>query len=126
MRYGFSDPSIFSTDEFNNIPIFIDQNSYDKVEEVTPLFFAVNFEDFASIQILLENENIDINKKIFITISKKKIEYTPLQLAVERENQNIVQFLLQQPKIDVNIKDEQGKTPIECTNNEQIIKLFNK
>lgn len=126
MRYGFSDPSIFSTDEFNNISIFIDHNSYDKVEEVTPLFFAVNFEDFASIQILLENENIDINKKIFITISKKKIEYTPLQLAVERENQNIVQFLLQQPKIDVNIKDEQGKTPIECTNNEQIIKLFNK
>lgn len=49
-----------------------------------------------------------------------------LHLAVEKGDISIIKKLLSYKGIDVNIKDSLGKKPIEYTNDEQIIQLFNQ
>ncbi len=49
---------------------------------------------------------------------------TALHTAVKKENLVIIQFLLNHKNIDVDAKDEQGKTPLEYSTNQQILELF--
>lgn len=58
-------------------------------------------------------------------IIKQTKQRTPLHLAVENKNVKIIQLLLSDKKIDINTKDENGKIPIEYTENKEIIEMFN-
>ena len=49
-----------------------------------------------------------------------------MHLAVSNQNMNIISNLLKNKDIDINAKNEEGKKPIELTNNQDIIDLFHK
>lgn len=88
------------------------------------MIIAIKKNNIEIVKALLENENIDINKKSLISKLDKTIERTPLHYAVENNNIEIVQLLLKLKEIDVNAKDEEGKTPKEYAKNAEIIQLF--
>ena len=71
------------------------------------------------IQLLLSNDRIDVN-----ILNTELSSNTALHMAVLKRNSKIIQALLKCNGIDVNVKDDQKRTPIELTNDEQIISLF--
>ena len=87
--------------------------------EKTPLHIAIENENVAIIQLLLENPKIDVNKieKNEPTEEEKEKwkninignliileEKTALILAIEKDNTEIIQLLLRNPNIDINKK----------------------
>ena len=91
--------------------------------KTTALNKAVESGNDEILKLLLQCEKIDVN---FKNIKDKKKERTALHTAVEKENLEIIQLLLNHKNIDVEMYDEYGKTPLQYTNNKQIIRLFNK
>ena len=128
-----------TSDEYYRLAYCNEDRKVNKYEvEKTPFYLAVEYKNIEIIQLLLQNANININVKYTKSEVKDKYdEYgekcstetnriikSPLHLAVK--NIDIIKILLNQKNIDLDAEDNEGRTPIELTNNEQIIKLFNK
>lgn len=130
IEYENEEEAIKNKDENNpeyylHLPIYVDNNAFTVEMKITALNIAIKEQRIEIIKLLLENENIDVNAKSFVRQKSQTEEKTALHLAVEKGNQEIIKILLNQPKIDINAKDENWKTPIEYSQNEQIIQLFN-
>lgn len=114
-----------------------------KESEKTTLFTAIEKGNIDIIQLLLSYPEIDINMHSILTeswiwkdpkkldddevyvfkVNKKK---SPLHYSIEMKNTQIIRLLLKQKSIDVDVVDENGKKPIDCTDDKRIKKLFNK
>ncbi|KAK8834772.1 hypothetical protein M9Y10_003628 [Tritrichomonas musculus] len=113
----------------------------------TPFYLAVEYKNVEIINLLLTKSKIDINKEYsknesivkyiekdnnedddnnIESCSESKIKRTPLHLAVKKDCIEIIKILLNQKGIDLTIKDDEGLTPIELTDNKQILNLLNK
>ena len=80
---------------------------YDRYQK-TPLFQAVENENFEIVKLLKSNENVDVNCLCHFEYYKDreypiKINRTPLSMAVAKNNIEITNLLLSNEKIDVNI-----------------------
>ena len=51
-------------------------------------------------------------------------EESALHIAVKNKNIEVLKLLLENENIDFNVKDSNGKTPIEVTDDEKIRKLI--
>lgn len=94
------------------------------------------------VELLLANEKIDVNMKSSSSKEESKrgsffcddsdeennlderIENTTLHLAVENGNIEIKNLLLKHNNINTEIKDNNKKTPIQCTEDEEILNIF--
>lgn len=91
------------------------------------------------VELLLANEKIDVNMKSSSSKEESKSgsffcddsdeennldENTPLHLAVEYGNIEIINLLLKHNNINTEIKENNKKTPIQCTEDEEILNLF--
>ena len=129
------------SDEYYRLAYFNENRMEHKYEvEKTPFYLAVEYKNIEIINLLLQNKNIDINKNYIksnvddkydedgekCSTEEYKIKRSPLHLAVYNNNVDIVKILLNQKNIDLNAKDNDGKTPIELTNNKEILNLLNK
>ena len=47
-----------------------------------------------------------------------------MHLAIQNNNVEIVKLLLEKKDIDINIEDNQGKKPIDYSNNDEITQLL--
>ena len=83
----------------------IDLNETDP-SGMTPLLCAIEEEDTWSVEILLAQPNIEINKTSTFTYKNIKAQFSPLNLAIQKENVDIVSLLLKHEKIDVNLKGQ--------------------
>ena len=89
-------------------------------------------------KLLLSNKNINVCIPKIIETKTKTIENgevnddidnineTPLHIAVLNHRINIISILLKNKNIDINAKNNEGNTPIQCTDDEQIIQLYNQ
>lgn len=94
-------------------------------EEKTPLYQSIEQQNIEFINSLLSNQNIDVNLQSILKYNKnQQIKRTSLHLAVLITNIIVVKSLLNCKNINVNITDENGKKPIQLTNNNDLIKLF--
>ena len=115
-------------------------NFFSKIERIflyfkdsmTVLYKAIELNDVKIINLLLSNPNIDVNEKTIKRVSYNEIDgdyikmKSALHLAVLIKNIEIIKLLMMNENIDVNIKDEQQKTPIELTDNDEIKSLLNR
>ncbi|KAK8867242.1 hypothetical protein M9Y10_010219 [Tritrichomonas musculus] len=123
----------------------IDESKYLKVEK-TVLQSAVIKGNIEIVELILSHQNIDINMNILEydeffeyheykkankqkTITKKirKIiskQRTALHTAISSKNIDIISILLSQKGINLDVRDEEGKLPIEYTQDDMIKKLF--
>ena len=90
-------------------------------EKTTALNIAVGKENIEIVKLLLECKNLDVNFKNQRAQNKMR---TALHTAVEKGNLDIIQLLLYHKNIDISIKDEKEKTPLEYSQNQQILHLF--
>ena len=90
-------------------------------EKTTALNIAVDKENIEIVKLLLECKNLDVNFKNQRAQNKMR---TALHTAVEKGNLDIIQLLLYHKNIDISIKDEKEKTPLEYSQNQQILHLF--
>lgn len=67
--------------------------------------------------------NTKKNDVIFRNQKEGNKERTALHTAVEKY-QHLILLLIHE-NVDIEAKDEQGKTPSECINDQQILELFN-
>ena len=129
------------SDEYYRLAYYNENRMENKYEvEKAPFYLAVEYKNIEIIKHLLQNKNVDINKYYIksnvddkydedgkkCSTEEYKIKRSPLHLAVHNNNVDIVKILLNQKNIDLNAKDNDGKTPIELTNNMEILNLFNK
>lgn len=125
------------------------ESKYESELDKTALHIAVENEKEEIVKMLLEHNDIDVNIPCKSTIvdfkwkinedagdqfssdwavnghikSDEKYSYkvkTALHLAVENGNIAIINLLLNNKNIDVNAKDDQGRKPIDLTDNEEI------
>lgn len=79
-------------------------------------------------ELLCKNPEIDVNAIMKITALLERSEYvvtkTSLHMAVFLKYIEIIKILLKNPKIDINIKDNEGKSPCDQIDDEQIVSLF--
>lgn len=88
-------------------------------DEKTALQIAVEREYTDIVNLLMENEKLDVN------LSYEKSESrTALHIAVIKQNKQIINILLKQKGIDINALDVKGRTPMDLTDNKEIISLF--
>lgn len=90
-------------------------------DKTTSLNLAVENGCTKIVELLLEYEKIDVN---FRNQKEGNKERTALQTAVEKGKIDIIKLLLIHENVDIEAKDEQGKTPSEYTNDQQILELF--
>ncbi|KAK8895179.1 hypothetical protein M9Y10_023621 [Tritrichomonas musculus] len=73
-------------------------------KEKTCLFCAIEKSNFEIVQLLLEQKNIDVNKKSLMNYCcNQKEELTPLYAAIESQNIKIIQILIDHKDIDINM-----------------------
>eukprot|EP00398_MALV-I-01_sp_L67-1_P000250 gene250-425_t len=83
----------------------LDINQADYEESLTPLHCAVGANKPEVVQLLLEREEIDVNKP-------KKDKSTPLWTAASKGYAGVVALLLDGKNIQVNEPNEKGETPL--------------
>eukprot|EP01095_Lingulamoeba_sp_RSL-Kostka_P003944 TRINITY_DN1505_c1_g1_i2.p1 TRINITY_DN1505_c1_g1~~TRINITY_DN1505_c1_g1_i2.p1 ORF type:complete len:145 (+),score=34.46 TRINITY_DN1505_c1_g1_i2:270-704(+) len=78
-------------EEINSVKSFLRNG-----DEYTPLALAIEFGDIETIEILLNNEDLDINMCYGL------MEYNSLALSILKGNKDIIKMLVEHPSIDIN------------------------
>ncbi|XKL66442.1 hypothetical protein PGB90_009862 [Kerria lacca] len=82
-----------------------DVNQVNKIYKKTPVHFAVEYSDFDTVKVLIENENVDINLA-------DKTGNTALHLAVLRNKFSIVELLLKHRAVQVDKINRKNQSPL--------------
>ena len=83
----------------------VDYYSNEKIKiENTVLFGVIEKRNIEIIHLLLQQDEIDVNKKSLRSDDQWQKEFTPLQLAIANSDTEIVQLLLNHKNIKVNMK----------------------
>lgn len=94
------------------------------INRYTPLQIAIITNQIEIIKCLMENKDIDVNFKCAYlkeaAISNPPVEKTALHISIENKNSEIIKLLMTNNSIDLNIKDNDGKTPLELANDDDI------
>lgn len=85
------------------------------IDDATSKFInAVFLKNSKLVKYLLENEPVNVNRKIKNTGPTKIYDFIPLIYAAENGCKEIVELLLKMPSININIIDNLGLTPLIC------------
>lgn len=90
----------------------------------TALIQAILQKNVEMVKFLLSQEGINVNCRSIITRNKKRKIMTPLHLSVISKNVEIIKLLLDHKDININCTDEQGRTPIQLTEDKIIKDIF--
>lgn len=95
-----------------------------------PIHVAAKYNNIIAIELLLNCEGIDVNSqtndeyKMKSSLTLAGGSETALHLACQNDYIDIVQVLLEAQGINPNIKNWEGKTPADCTDDQDIKSLF--
>ena len=98
-----------------------------EIFEQTALYMSIEKQNINAIKSLLARPDLDINEKSFHIKGNNQVEQkAALHLAAEIGNLEIIRLLLEKKDIDINIEDDQGKKPIDYSENHEIKQLLSK
>lgn len=98
-----------------------------EIFEKTPLYMSVEKRNINAIRSLLARADIDVNEKsVHISGNDINEQKAPLHLASEIGDIEIIKLLLEKKEVDINIEDDQGKKPIDYSENQEIKYLLSK
>ena len=113
---------------FHQSKEYFDDDFHVKIEK-TLLYCAIENSNLDIVQLLIEHENIDINKKSLIKLNEENM-ITPLHAAIENGNIKIVKSIIDHKDIDINMRsmvENEERTPLYFAirkNNIEIIQLL--
>lgn len=96
-----------------------------EINHYTPLQIAIITNKIEIIKCFMENKDLDVNFKCTYLKeteinNPQTVEKTALHISIENKNIDIIKLLMTNNSIDLNAKDNDGKTPLELVNDDDI------